>query len=113
VVAGAFYFLRIVVKTLNFLFLFSLLFFGHFSAMNLSFETDVNDGYSTSRNYDFKNLSQDNKFRIVYVATNKVVKQNTARLEDLTETMNLWAELFESFFIPLTIIWGFSCGFRY
>jgi hypothetical protein len=93
---------------------FCLFSFGVYSvAMNSEFDSKFNYVSSVTRNYDYKDLGQVNKFHIVKVATNKVVNKNTAQLEDLTITMDLWFDLIQSFFIPLTIIWGFSCGFRY
>ena len=81
--------------------------------MNSNFEPNLNDDFSMARDFDLKNYDQLNNFRVVYIATNKVVRKNTASVEELNLTMDLWVDLFESFFIPLTIIWGFSCGFRY
>lgn len=81
--------------------------------MNPNFESNLDDDYSMARDFDLKDFDQLNNFRVVYIATNKVVKKNTTSVEELNLTMGLWVDLFESFFIPLTIIWGFSCGFRY
>jgi hypothetical protein len=88
-------------------------FVGYQLAMNPNFESNLDDDYSVARDFDLKDFDQLNNFRVVYIATNKVVKKNTAIVEELNLTMGLWVDLFESFFIPLTIIWGFSCGFRY
>lgn len=100
-------------KILIFSILFCLFVFGYQFPMNSNFESKISPDYSVSGDFDLNNFRELNDFQVVYIATNKVVKKNTESVEELNLTMDMWIKLFESFLIPLTIIWGFSCGFRY